>query len=47
MDWNTLGLGVVCIQLDDDSHKFLVAYATDSNNKMKAKYSPYEREDWI
>jgi hypothetical protein len=47
MDWNTLGLRVVCIQLDDGRHKLVVAYASHSNNKMKAKYSSYEREDWI
>ncbi len=32
------------IQLDDDGQKFMVAYASLSNNKMEAKYNSYERE---
>jgi hypothetical protein len=31
-------------QLDDDGQKFVVAYISQSNNKMKAKYSSYEEE---
>jgi hypothetical protein len=31
-------------QLDDDGVKFVVAYASWSNNKTKAKYSSYEGE---
>jgi hypothetical protein len=34
----------VLIQLDDDGRKFVVAYASRSNNKTKAKYSSYEGE---
>ncbi len=29
-------------QLDDDDQKFVVAYASYSNNKTKAKYDSYE-----
>jgi hypothetical protein len=32
------------IELDDDGQKFVVAYASCSNNKTKAKYSSYEGE---
>jgi len=32
------------IQLDDDGRKFVVAYASQSNNKTKAKYNSYEGE---
>ncbi len=31
-------------QLDDDGAEFVVAYASWSNNKTKAKYSSYEGE---
>ncbi len=31
-------------QLDDDGQKFVVAYASWSNNKIKAKYNSYEGE---
>jgi len=31
-------------QLDDDGQKFVMAYASRSNNKMEIKYSSYERE---
>ncbi len=29
-------------QLDDDGREFVVAYASWSNNKIKAKYNSYE-----
>jgi len=44
MDWNTLRLGVVLTQFDDDGREFVVAYTSRSNNKMKAKYSSHEGE---
>jgi hypothetical protein len=31
-------------QLDDDGQEFVVAYASQSNNKMEAKYNSYEGE---
>ncbi len=31
-------------QLDDDGQEFVVAYTSQSNNKMKANYSSYEGE---
>jgi hypothetical protein len=30
-------------QFDDDGQKFVVAYANQSTNKMKAKYNFYEK----
>jgi hypothetical protein len=35
-------LGVVLTQFNDDSRKFVVVYASQSNNKMEAKNSSYE-----
>jgi hypothetical protein len=31
------------IQLDDDGQEFMVAYASQFNNKLKAKYNSYEK----
>jgi hypothetical protein len=31
-------------QLDDDGWKFVVVYANQSNNKIKANYNSYARE---
>jgi hypothetical protein len=31
-------------QLDDDGGEFVVAYASQSNNKMEAKYNSHEGE---
>jgi hypothetical protein len=42
IDWNTIGLGDVFTQLDEDGWKFVGAYVTWSNNKTKAKYNSYE-----
>jgi len=44
IDWSIVGLGVMLTQFDDDGQKFMVAYASLSNNKMEAKYNSYERE---
>ncbi len=44
IDWNTLRLGVALTQFDDDDWKFVMAYASWFNNKMKAKYNLYEGE---
>jgi hypothetical protein len=46
-NWNTLGLGVVLTQFDNDGWEFVVAYANQSNNKTKAKYSSYEGECFV
>jgi hypothetical protein len=43
-DWNTLSLGALLTQLDDDRQEFMVAYVKRSNNKTKAKYNLYEGE---
>ncbi len=44
IDWSIVGLGATFTQLDDDGQKFVVAYASSSNNKMEAKYNSYEGE---
>ncbi len=35
------------IQLNDDGQEFVVAYASQSNNKTKSKYTSYEGECFI
>jgi hypothetical protein len=37
-------LGVVLTQFDDDGREFVVVYISQSNNKMKAKYSSSKGE---
>jgi hypothetical protein len=37
-------VGDVLLQVDDDGWKYVVACASRSNNKMEAKYNPYEGE---
>jgi hypothetical protein len=44
INWNTLGLGTMLTQFDDDGREFVVPYASESNNKMKVKYRSYEWE---
>jgi hypothetical protein len=41
-DWSTLGIGVVLMQMDDDGNKFVIAYASRSNNNAEAQYNSYE-----
>jgi hypothetical protein len=43
-DWSTLGIGAVLMQMDDDGKKFVIAYASRSNNNAEAQYSSYEGE---
>jgi hypothetical protein len=35
-DWNSLGIGVVLMQMDDDGKEFVIAYASRSNNNAEA-----------
>jgi phospholipid-translocating ATPase len=39
-----LGLGAVLTQCDDEGKKFVVAYASRSNNAMELRYSSYKGE---
>jgi hypothetical protein len=40
---STLRLGIILTQLDDDGQEFMVAYASQFNNKLKSKYNSYKK----
>ncbi len=44
IDQNTLGIGVILGQLDDESKEYVITYASRSNNKDESNYSSYEGE---
>jgi mannose-1-phosphate guanylyltransferase len=43
-DWNALGISVIIGQLDEESKEYVIAYASQSNNKVENNYSSYEGE---
>jgi hypothetical protein len=43
-DWSALGIGAIIGQLDEESKKYVIAYASWSNNKVESNYSSYEGE---
>ncbi len=47
IDWNMLRLGVMFTQLGNGGQNFVVAYASQSNNKTYAKYNFYEGNCFI
>jgi hypothetical protein len=44
IDWNALGIGVIFGQLDEEGKKYVITYASRSNNKVESNYSSYEGE---
>jgi hypothetical protein len=47
INWNTLRLGVVLTQLNDNGQEFVVAYVSWFNNKIKSKYNLCEGECFV
>jgi hypothetical protein len=43
-DWNALGVGVILGQLDEEGNEYVIAYASQSNNKAESNYFSYEGE---
>jgi hypothetical protein len=37
--WSALGINVILGQLDEESKKYVIAYASLSNNMVKSNYS--------
>ncbi len=35
IDWNALGIGVIFGQLDEENKEYVIAYASQSNNKVE------------
>jgi hypothetical protein len=44
IDWNALGIGAILGQLDEEGNEYVIAYASQSNNKAESNYSSYEGE---
>jgi hypothetical protein len=42
--WSAVGLGAVLIQIDSDGKEFVIAYASQSNNRTERNYSSYYGE---
>jgi hypothetical protein len=42
--WSVLGIGVILGQLDEEGKEYVIAYASQSNNKAKSNYSSYKGE---
>jgi hypothetical protein len=43
-DWSALGISVILDQLDEKSKEYVIAYASQNNNKIENNYSSYEGE---
>jgi hypothetical protein len=41
-NWSVLGIGVIFGQLDEEGKEYVIAYASQSNNKVESNYSSYE-----
>jgi len=44
IDWSAFGIGAILGQLDEESKEYVIAYASQSNNKVESNYSSYEGE---
>jgi hypothetical protein len=44
IEWNALGIGVIFGQFDEEGKEYVIAYASQSNNKAENNYSSYEGE---
>jgi hypothetical protein len=43
-NWSTFGIGAILRQLDEEGKEYVIAYASQSNNKAESNYSSYEGE---
>jgi len=43
-NWSALGIGAILGQLDEEGKEYVIAYASQSNNKAENNYSSYEGE---
>jgi len=43
-DWSALGIGAIFGQLDEEGKEYVIAYASQNNNKAESNYSSYEGE---
>jgi hypothetical protein len=43
-DWSALGIGAILGQLDEEGKEYVIAYASQKNNKAESNYSSYKGE---
>jgi len=43
-NWSAFGIGAILGQLDEEGKEYVIAYASQSNNKAENNYSSYEGE---
>jgi hypothetical protein len=43
-NWNAFGISAILGQLDEEGKEYIIAYASQSNNKAENNYSSYEGE---
>jgi hypothetical protein len=43
-NWSAFGIGVILGQLDEEGKEYVIAYASQNNNKVKSNYSSYKGE---
>jgi hypothetical protein len=43
-NWNALSIGAILGQLDEEGNEYVIAYASQSNNKAESNYFSYEGE---
>jgi hypothetical protein len=43
-NWSALGIGAILGQFNEECKKYVIAYASQSNNKAESNYSSYEGE---
>jgi hypothetical protein len=47
IDWSAFGIGVILGQLDEKGMEYVIAYASQSNNKAESNYSSCEGECFV
>ncbi len=46
-NWSAFGIGVILGQLDEEGKEYVIAYASQNNNKAKSNYSSYEGDCFV
>jgi len=44
INWSALGISAILGQLDEESKEYVIAYASQSNNKVESNYFSYKGE---
>jgi hypothetical protein len=44
INWSAIGIGTILGQFDEEGKEYVIAYASQSNNKVESNYSSYKGE---